>query len=36
VFEIDGTRGATYRASGNTLRTIFATSPIEWLILRIQ
>ena len=35
VFEIDASRGATYRASSNTVRFL-ATSPLEWLLLRIQ
>jgi hypothetical protein len=35
VFEIDASHGSTYRASSNTVRFL-ATSPIEWLLLRIQ
>jgi hypothetical protein len=35
VFEIDASLGGTYRASSNTVRFL-ATSPLEWLLLRIQ
>ena len=35
VFEIDASRGGTYRASSNTVRFL-VTSPLEWLLLRIQ
>jgi hypothetical protein len=35
VFEIDGSRGGTYRASSTTVRFLVA-SPLEWLLLRIQ
>ena len=35
VFEIDATRGGTYRASSSAVRFL-ATSPLEWLLLRIQ
>jgi hypothetical protein len=35
VFEIDASKGGTYRASSNTVRFLVA-SPLEWLLLRIQ
>ena len=35
VFEIDASKGGTYRASSNAVRFL-ATSPLEWLLLRIQ
>lgn len=34
VFEIDGARGATYRASSNIIKN--GVTPIEWLLLRIR
>jgi hypothetical protein len=35
VFEIDASKGGTYRASSNAVRFL-TTSPLEWLLLRIQ